>query len=213
MRILALLFFLLLSISCQSSTKPKTLQIDSTSYALRQQAMKAAMEFKKDRSNFRKAIELLDSAIKISPDFYSAYSNKANFHLLLGQKQEALQSIDSMLRIKPESNMAMIAKGTIYERMEKLDSAKSYYLKATKRLEVLYKDSANVNTFSNYVVSLKLAYDNQTALKVFYEDKKKFKDENFDAPAWINFEKILKTPRDQYLNNTKGPYASSILIR
>ncbi|HUN54657.1 MAG TPA: tetratricopeptide repeat protein [Smithella sp.] len=65
-------------------------------------------------ANPQKAIEYLDQAIKIKPNFAGAYNNRGNAYCDLGQYQRALEDFNEAIRIKPDYALSYGNRGVVY---------------------------------------------------------------------------------------------------
>jgi len=61
-----------------------------------------------------KAIEYLNNAIKMQPDYADAYCTRANAYVALGQHQRAIEDINKSIRMKPDDARYYYNRGTIY---------------------------------------------------------------------------------------------------
>ena len=50
----------------------------------------------------KKAIEYLNNAIKLQPDYSDAYINRGIAYYKLGQYQRAIEDYDEVIRLKPD---------------------------------------------------------------------------------------------------------------
>ena len=63
-----------------------------------------------------KAIEYLNEAIRLKPDYAAAYSNRGTAYFNLGQYQRAIQDLDTAIRLKPDDADAYENRGIAYIR-------------------------------------------------------------------------------------------------
>jgi tetratricopeptide (TPR) repeat protein len=62
----------------------------------------------------KKAIEYLNNAIKLQPDYIDALGNRGNAYADLGQEQRAVDDYNEVLRLKPDDVFAYINRGNVY---------------------------------------------------------------------------------------------------
>lgn len=77
--------------------------------------------------DYQKAIALLDQAIKIDSNFYTAFWNKVSFQCNLQQFDKALITAKNLNRIKPESPDYFFTTGLIYDKMCDTVSSQKYF--------------------------------------------------------------------------------------
>jgi tetratricopeptide (TPR) repeat protein len=65
-------------------------------------------------ANPQKAIEYLDEAIKLKPNFAGAYNNRGNAYCDLGQFQRAIEDYNEAIRINPDYALSYGNRGVIY---------------------------------------------------------------------------------------------------
>ncbi len=89
--------------------------------------------------SYENAIQLLDKAISIEPDYALAYTSKAIGHLLRFQyngedlseaAEKATQAIDKALQINPLQPEAFAAKGLMYTYLQEYEKAEPAFLRA-----------------------------------------------------------------------------------
>jgi len=64
-----------------------------------------------------KAIEYLNEAIRLKPDYSYAYANRGNAYVDLGQDQRAIQDYDTAIRLKPDLSEAYYSRGGAYGKL------------------------------------------------------------------------------------------------
>jgi len=62
----------------------------------------------------QKALEYLNEAIKLKPDYAEAYNNRGNVYGDLGQHQQAIEDYNEAIRLKPDYAMAYNNRGVDY---------------------------------------------------------------------------------------------------
>jgi len=65
----------------------------------------------------QKAIEYLNEAIKLKPDYAEAYNNRGNIYNSLGQYQRAIEDLDEAIRLKPDFAMTYNNRGANYNNL------------------------------------------------------------------------------------------------
>ncbi|MBN1471831.1 MAG: tetratricopeptide repeat protein [Syntrophaceae bacterium] len=79
---------------------------------------KAIMLWGNDKySDPKKAIEYLNNAIEMEPDFAKPYNNRGLAHYNLGEYQKAVDDFSEALRIKPDYDNAYLNRGNTYLQM------------------------------------------------------------------------------------------------
>jgi len=90
-----------------------------------------------DRNVIELAVALLDSAIAIDSLYDVAYSNKISILCRLGEKQRAIKTLNSLLKIRPERSQLLVMKGNILEAMKDTEGAKKCYRRAMAKADSL----------------------------------------------------------------------------
>ena len=90
----------------------------------------------------RKAMEYLNNAIKLQPDFKAAYNNRGNAYNDLGQPQRAIQDYDTAIRLKPDYADAYYNRGNAYYKLKQYQRAIQDYDTA---IRLKPEDSASYN--------------------------------------------------------------------
>ena len=77
---------------------------------------KKALEFWQDGkyTDSKKAIEYLNEALRLKPDYTNAYYNRGNAYLALEQHQRAIEDYNKALRLKPDDANAYSNRGGAY---------------------------------------------------------------------------------------------------
>ena len=65
----------------------------------------------------QKAIEYLNEAIKLKPDYAEAYNNRGNIYNSLGQHQRAIEDLNEAIRLKPDFAMTYNNRGANYNNL------------------------------------------------------------------------------------------------
>lgn len=102
MRNIIFSFFIVLTFICSCSERNET----------------ALDWFKKAEALINKdpktAIEYLDKAIKLQPDYASAYNNRGVAYATLNQYQRAIEDFNENIRLKPDSAGTYVNRGMAY---------------------------------------------------------------------------------------------------
>ena len=76
-----------------------------------------------------------DEAIRLDPNFFQAYYNRAINYRQRGQMAEAVQDFTEALRLNPKYAPAYVNRAAIYFRQKKLDRARADWLNAVENIE------------------------------------------------------------------------------
>ena len=88
------------------------------------------IHFKK--KDFSTALDFINKAIKINPNFAEAYNEQGNALNELKKLEEAIKSYNNAININPEYADAYYNKGLVFHELKKLESAVQNYDKAIK---------------------------------------------------------------------------------
>jgi len=80
----------------------------------------------------KKAIEYLNNAIKLKPDYVEAYNSRGLAYFNLGQYQRATKDYNNALRLKPDNAYAYYNRGTAYRYLGKHQRAIDDYNEALR---------------------------------------------------------------------------------
>ncbi len=113
-----------------------------------------AMELE-DQGRYKESMNLFNEVIKLLPDSGSAYYNRGKLKRKMENHQDAISDYLIAISKSPNFSMAYVALGVSYTFLNKLDSAKIYYLKCMKidpLNEMAYYNYADilVNNDGNY---------------------------------------------------------------
>lgn len=143
-----------------------------------------AMSLLGDTAKVITAIELLNEATDIQPDYYLAYCNKLIFQRQLGLIDDAFSTLKAMEQLNPKNPDLKTMFGILYEQYKQdTIQAKVKYSEA----DLLYKsilDTINSNSLSyqsiitNYAFNLKLLGKNFEADSILYSFIQNYYDEN-----------------------------------
>jgi tetratricopeptide (TPR) repeat protein len=65
----------------------------------------------------KKAIEYLDKAIKLQPNYAEAYNQRGVAHGNIGQNQPAIEDFNAAIRLQPDHVLAYFNRGTLYSNL------------------------------------------------------------------------------------------------
>lgn len=183
------LFLLIALYSCgQKSVKHK---INPEAVRLNNKII-SLVPFTDNPDSCRKALLFLDSATTIDRNDFLAYYNKLMFLYGLKQYNKAIETVDEMLKLRPNAHDLYITKGSFYERIGDTVSSKKCFQKSLeicdKVLDTMTKTNRDYVMFvidkaTNMVMLgdsvkanniLQTLYDNQPDDSVFDNVDKKF---------------------------------------
>ena len=78
------------------------------------------------------AKNIFTEILKLDPKNFSAYNNRGNIYLMLGDLDNALQNYDKAIKLKPDFADAYNNKGNVLQKLNKHEDAVESYQKATK---------------------------------------------------------------------------------
>ena len=169
MKFIALLFSYTIIFGCNTKNKDENLtQIQKQKIEL-QSLNNEAIKLADDPTKYEQAFLLLDSALKISPDYSFAKSNKFAFLAKKGDYK-------NLLTLNQQFNVAGIQCGEYYmntailfELLGNKDSSKIYYGKSITQLNSCLFNAPNIDGDVNLLI--------QAAGYYSYASQKKFSDE------------------------------------
>ena len=82
--------------------------------------------------DFHTALDFINKAIKINPNFAEAYNEQGNALHELKKLEEAIKSYNNAININPKYADAYYNKGLVLQELKKLESAVENYNKAIK---------------------------------------------------------------------------------
>ncbi len=80
-----------------------------------------------------KAIESYHLALKINPNYVTAWHNKGNSHIYLGEYRKALECYDEIIQLQPKNYQAYFDKAFAYARLGRSRAAKKWADEGVKR--------------------------------------------------------------------------------
>ena len=158
--------------------------------------------------NFSKALEFINKAIKINPNFAEAYNEQGNALNELKQPQSAIESYDKAININPRYSEAHYNKGLVLHELKKIELAIQSYDQAIKinpnharshnnkafALQKLKKIDASIKSFYNV---LKIEPNFDFLLGELIHAKNKLCD-------WSSFEEDLKILKNKISKKEKS---------
>lgn len=84
-------------------------------------------KYYEERGRNSEALELLNKAIKIDPNYVEAVNNRGSVLINLNRHEEALNDLKRIIQANPGHSVALYNTGTAYEALKKYDSALYYY--------------------------------------------------------------------------------------
>lgn len=125
--------------SCFTNTKDKPQEYNPRAVALNNKAMQVARDNYRDNASF----ELLDEAIKIDPEYYKSYTNKANIYVWRKEFEMALAESDKSLKLNSDIAERWFTTGMLYEKTGNREKAEKYYKKSIALFTEKLADAKN----------------------------------------------------------------------
>lgn len=148
-----LVFLLITLVSCGNKKKS-----NQDTFKLEKEALELLKNSSPD--SLKKAIVILDKAIKITPDKYTLHVNKAYIYNKLGNYVEAETSLDVAIRQKDEFAEAWLMKGLLQKKLAKDTAALNSFVRAEEFYTLRinrndkYKGSQIINRWiAKYLIS------------------------------------------------------------
>jgi tetratricopeptide (TPR) repeat protein len=115
----------------------------------------------------QKAIEYVDEAISLNPDFAYAYNNRGSAYAILGQHQRAIQDYDTAIHLKPDYAEAYCYRGVSYYNLGKSQRAISDLDEAIRlKPDYAYAYNSRGNAYHNLNQLQRAIRDNDTAIRL-----------------------------------------------
>ena len=128
--------------SCSQEQSKVKHKINPVAIELNNQAMTLVSFMNIDSA--RKAIILLDRATTIDSNYFLGYYNKLLFLNQLKQYNRSIQTIHSLIRIKPWAHDLYLQGGILYEQVGDTIESSKYFQKSLSILDKVF-DTMNVN--------------------------------------------------------------------
>jgi len=112
-----------------SCAQPKH-QINPEAKKLNDSAMYMVVHTMPDTVTYKKAITLINRAIKLDSNYFRAYINKFSFQTQVTQYDSALVTGKRIIKLRPDAYPIWQMMGSIYEEKGDTVTAKDYYNKA-----------------------------------------------------------------------------------
>lgn len=84
----------------------------------------------KDRDEYDQSIAMFGKAIELKPDYYPAYYNRGNIHIVLRRTERAIEDYTQALRINPNHLSSYINRGNAYKQVGSYGKALADYERA-----------------------------------------------------------------------------------
>lgn len=163
-------------ISCgQKKNVNRQIQIDEQALQLNDSAASLAVTFEHDK--VLKAIELLDQATRIQPDYYLAYWNKMVFQSQIGRTEEAIETLNKLEEIKPKDPDLKTLLGVYIELNKDSLQARQKFMEAENLYSRIFdtlKIESDLYSFhlTNRAINFKLLGFEKDAEETFQSVKK-----------------------------------------
>lgn len=152
------------------------------------------------QDNAKRAVELLDEAVKDSPDSFSYLNNRALFLRQIGEYDRALADMQKLIELHPRAEQTYIHRAGVYQRLKQYDNARKDLLKA---LSLGTNDDGVYGDLANMYLQL----NDYTNAKKYFEI---FLTKNGNSPSALsNYAYALFDMKDYVgsLQNFKKAYA------
>ncbi len=107
-----------------------------------------AFEFE-EKGDFKKAIELLDKALEIEPDYRPALLNRGYYKTAIGNYKDGISDYKKILKFDPDNTLALYNIGINFQELENHNQAIAYFSKALNTKGALKSfENKNGGTFS-----------------------------------------------------------------
>jgi tetratricopeptide (TPR) repeat protein len=127
------LFVISMCSLAQTPERQKAVELNS-------EAIKLFAEAYKDKETEKHVIELLDQAIASDSLYRPAHWNKASLLCHLGERKEALRTLDRLAKVQPDFIGILSWGGNILERMGQKEKAKKRYLRDIAKCNAVLKN-------------------------------------------------------------------------
>ena len=129
------------------------------------------------KDSFKIVFKLLDSAIKIDPNYKMAYSNKIYYLTQIERWKEALKYTEILQKLSPPSGELLSGKADILKKLKRNEQALVSYREALKILETEYKKNHWVVKLMNLSYVRFRIYDKiDSAYSLIDREKYRYKD-------------------------------------
>jgi tetratricopeptide (TPR) repeat protein len=144
-----------------------------------------------------KAIEYLNEAIRLKPDYAEAYGNRGIAYVKLGQYQRAIQDYDTAIRLKPDDAIAVAVynnRGLAYAELGQYQRAIQDYDTAI-RLKPDYAMAAYYNrgdAYANLGQHQRAIQDYDTAIRLKLNDAKVYNNRGFAYAGLGQYQRAIQ---------------------
>ena len=202
--LLALSLFMFLTLTpCNAQSNKKLCcghKPDPAVIELHNQAVNAYTNHSNSPDSVKKAMTLLDCAIKKDPDYQLAYAHKAEYLKNQGDLTQALETLNAYLKRNPTEPYTLLGAGMFYEKMGNKKEAMDYYKRAEENFKRLYEEDHNSAHEINRYLAIKLI-EGPKRIKALYEaerDRLASDEENRKANDTFVMS-IIETPREEFI--------------
>jgi tetratricopeptide (TPR) repeat protein len=158
---------------------------------LNSEATKLFAEAYKDKETEKHVLELLDQAIASDSLYRPAHWNKASLLCHLGERKEALKTLDRLAKIQPDFIGILSWGGNILERMGQKEKAKKRYLRDIAKCNAVLKNGPD-----SLKMSVKIS--KATFLMLLNGKKKGIQEYNKIAAEYPNNEFVISQKETFY---------------
>lgn len=182
----------------------KSVQIeDSTAILKNNKAVDIYLKSNGNIDSLRKAIDLLDEALNIDPNYAIAYTNKAQYLSVLGEYDEVMVVIDQALKVRPDDPQLHFIKGVFYEKENLKKQAKKSFEEAILSYDkAIDSNPKDFNLLANQAFIRVFTEDSISAiesLEALKDKQSKDSKEYKELDSLINL--ILDINREEYIKN------------
>ena len=126
---ITLLFIFILLVACNNDVGNQN-ESDSVTQSKDPKVLLANAKEKQRIGAFEEAIEILNFAVKIDPNFISAYNQMGRVYFEADKKNESVDAFKKAISIDPENLNSRLGLGKTYSMITRNDLAVEQYLKA-----------------------------------------------------------------------------------
>ena len=151
---LAIVFSFLMSYSCVH--KGTAHKVDPAAISLNDKAVALIMTFSGNKDSSNKAIALLDSATSIDSNYFLGFYNKLMFLDELGFFDKAINTVNNLIRIRPNANDLYLTRGMLYAKTKDSAAGNIYFKKCLSICNSIL-DTMNEKNKNYYFLSMNRA--------------------------------------------------------
>lgn len=192
-----IIIFILLSVvltcNAQNTTyNPKAIELNN-------QAVDIVTKSFGDEVQLKKALGILDNAIKLDTSYYVAYQSKATVLCKLKKYDSTIKTLEKVIRLHKNTAEVFSTQGFILEKIGKKKEATAKYQAAFTEYERLIKESPNKVEYQVNKAFLLVFLVNKEAAQKRIEDILKKYPDNKSAKAILSLLNIFD--RKQYIDS------------